>query len=457
MSNRNLHRVVVEDDQGQLADKCLVDDHGIVNEVISPRTELQPDEPERSTPTVPTQRVEAVDIVRGFALFGVLALNMLAFAGPTYSTTPWQYSSTWWDRAAEILLLVGGEAAFQSTFSFLFGLGFALQLDRAFERGKSRGVFARRMLILLVFGLVHLGIIWEGDVLTSYAVTGLVLLLFARSSARKVKWWSIGLGLFMLTGLGALIVLAYVFSPEDLVVTATDPAIAEETAMFQTQSFADAVARRVANWPEMVAFVIFGTPWLLSQFLAGTWFVRSGRLTNLAEQGPFLRKVLAISLPVALLAKGLYGAAIVFGSASLAAASALPLSSMVGGPALGITYSSLVLLALQRRNGAARWLSHLGPVGRMALTNYLSQSVIAVTFFYGWGLGFYGRWGAAFGIGFTLAIFAAQIAWSRWWLQRFRFGPLEWLWRTLTYGQAPTTRVVAHPRTQRLTSDKELV
>lgn len=391
-------------------------------------------------PTLPTQRVEAVDIVRGFALFGVLALNMLAFAGPTYSTTPWQYSSTWWDRSAELMLLVGGEAAFQSTFSFLFGLGFAMQLDRAFERGQSRGVFARRMVILLAFGLIHLGVIWEGDILTSYAVTGLVLLLFARSSARKVMWWSIGLGMFMVMGLMSLMVLVYAFSPEDIVVTATDPSIAEETALFQTQSFADAIAQRLANWPETVAFLILGTPWLLSQFLAGTWFIRSGRLANLAAQGPFLRKVLAVSIPVAVVAKGLYGAAIVFGPASLAAAASLPLSSMIGGPALGITYSTLILLALQRRGVAARWLSHLAPVGRMALTNYLSQSVIAVTFFYGWGLGFYGRWGAAFGFGFTLVIFAAQIGWSRWWLQRFRFGPLEWLWRTLTYGQAPAIR-----------------
>lgn len=339
---------------------------------VSPESAVCP-----AAPTRPTQRVEAVDIVRGFALFSVLAMNMPAFAGPTYSASPWEISTTWWDRGVEMLLLVAGESAFQSTFSFLFGLGFALQIDRALARGQSRWVFARRTMVLLGFGLVHALLIWDGDILTSYAVAGLILLSFTRASSRTLKRWAIGLAATMVVLVSALMATAYLADGAELVSSASDPLVAEQVDAFQSASFLDLAAGRLAGWVDSLAFLAVGTPWLLAQFLAGAWFVRSGRLAALVEQGPWLRRVLRISVPVAVVAKGTYGLAI--------SRSSPPSSS-------------------------------------------------------GWGLGFYGRWGPVWGLLFTMVLFGLQILWSRWWLDRFRFGPLEWVWRTMTYGSPPPLR-----------------
>ncbi len=385
-------------------------------------------------PIPPGERIDAVDIVRGFALFGVLALNMLAFAGPAYLAGPWEVSTRWWDRLAELVLLIGGESAFYSTFSLLFGLGFALQLDRALARGQSRWVFARRMAVLLGFGLVHAVLIWDGDILVQYAVTGFALLAFARASARTARWWSIGLASTMVV-LGVGVVAAALAFGDITPTTAAD--VASDAALIENGSILDLATDRLDEVVSYAIITLVSVPWFLALFLAGTWLVRSGRVADWRNQRPFLLRVLAVSVPVAIAAKGTLAVLIVTGRTGLAEVATFPLTNLIGGPALGATYVSLVVLALQRDGVVARALGHLGPVGRMALTNYLSQSLIAVTFFYGWGLGNYGRWGVAVGLGLTVVLFAIQMVWSRLWLARFRYGPMEWLWRTLTYGQAP--------------------
>jgi uncharacterized protein len=385
----------------------------------------------RPGPVKPGERIDALDIVRGFALLGVLAMNMLAFAGPTYLAAPWEISTTWWDRLTELALLTGAESAFYSIFSILFGLGFALQIERALARGQSRWLFARRMLVLLTVGVGHAFFIWDGDILLPYATTGLVLLAFARTPADKTLRWAIGLGAAMFIVAGSLMSLSLLDDYE--ATTAAD--VADEVALLQDGSFIAVADSRLSDAVWVVVPTLISVPWFLALFLTGAWLMRSGRVADWRNQGPFLKSVLRVSVPVAVVAKGLYGLLILAGEQEVAEAMALPVSNMVGGPALGITYASLVVLALQNGGAAARALGHLAPVGRMALTNYLSQSLIAVTFFYGWGLGFYGRWGPAVGLLLTVALFAIQIVWSRLWLSRFKFGPAEWAWRTLTYGR----------------------
>ncbi len=400
-----------------------------VNEAL-PGSPAADGETQLSGPIVPSQRIEALDIVRGFALFGVLMLNMVDFSGPVGSVDPWVVSTTWWDRTVELLIRVLGEAAFYTTFSFLFGLGFALQFERAIARGERFSWrFAARLSVLGIFGLIHGFLIWDGDILFQYAIAGFFLLLFARVTSSAAPRWALGFAAFTLAVVTFMFGLLVFFDYEPT----SSADIAAQVTLFSEGGFFDIADERFGGWIEHVLTVAFGIPWFLSLFLVGLWAVRSGKLANWRNEKPFLVSVLRVSVPIAVLAKGTLALFILTGAVELSASIGVVLSVFVGGPALGATYVCLVLLALQRLPVGRHPLRHLAPVGRMALTNYLTQSVVAVLFFYGYGLGLYGRFGVAVTFCFTVAIFGAQILFSRWWLSRFSFGPMEWLWRTLTY------------------------
>ncbi len=380
-------------------------------------------------PVAASARIEAIDIVRGFALFGVLLLNMLDFAGPVASFDPWTVSTGWLDRAAELGIRVFGEAAFYTTFSFLFGLGFALQFERALARGQRFGKrFAVRLSVLLVFGLIHAYLIWDGDILVQYSITGFFLLLFAKVRPATALKWAAGLAAFTLALVSALVGLgAFEGDP------ATDAAVGSIVDFYSTASFGELASDRSGDIVGDLIFSLMGVPWFLSLFLVGLWAVRSGKLVNWRNERPFLLAVLKVSIPIAIVGKGGLALMMVTGENELAASVGSVLSVFVGGPALGATYVCLLLLALQRAADGASLLQHLAPVGRMALTNYLMQSVVAALFFYGYGLGNFGRFGVGAAFGMTIAFFAFQMVLSRLWLSRFSYGPMEWVWRTLTY------------------------
>ncbi|MGH1494059.1 MAG: DUF418 domain-containing protein [Acidimicrobiales bacterium] len=383
-----------------------------------------------SGPLVPSQRIDALDIVRGFALFGVLMLNMLDFAGPVASADPWAVSVAWWDRAAELAIRVLGEAAFYTVFSFLFGLGFALQFERALGRGERfTWRFVSRLSVLAVFGLAHGFLIWNGDILFQYSMAGAFLLLFARVTSQAAPRWALGFAVFTLSVASLLFGVAMLseFEPE------TAANAASEISFYSQSGFGTIASDHLDGWVEHVLVTAAGIPWFLALFLVGLWAVRSGKLANWRNERPFLLSVLRVSIPVAIVAKGGLALFIIFGLDAYAVSAGLVLSVFVGGPALGATYVCLLLLALRRVADGSHVLRHLAPVGRMALTNYLMQSIAAVLFFYGYGLGYYGRFGVATTLGFTVLFFAAQMVFSRLWLSRFEFGPMEWVWRMLTY------------------------
>ncbi len=382
-----------------------------------------------SSPVAPAERIEALDIVRGFALFGVLLLNMLSFSGQVAGFEPWTISTGWWDRTVELAIRVFGEAAFYTTFSFLFGLGFALQLERATGRGERFSWrFAGRLLVLLAFGLLHAFLIWDGDILVQYSIAGFFLLPFARVRPSTALKWAAGLCGFTVVAATVLVSLWY---PGFEVSTGAD--LAEDLDLFANGGFGEIAAYRLSSAIESLVIAAIGVPWFVGIFLVGLWAVRSGRVAAWRYQRVFLYRVLRVTVPIAVVAKGLLAVLIVSGDAAAAATFGTVLSVMIGGPALGATYVCLLLLALQRAADGVSRLRHLAPVGRMALTNYLTQSLIGVGLFYGYGLGWYGRFGVGTTVFFTVGIFAAQMVLSRLWLARYPFGPMEWLWRTLTY------------------------
>ncbi|MFZ5881912.1 MAG: DUF418 domain-containing protein [Chloroflexota bacterium] len=400
------------------------------------------------TPVQQVERVQIVDILRGFALFGILFVNMAIFSRPFQSMLlPSDPTASWYDHTAEWLIHFLGESKFYSLFSLLFGLGLTLLMDRIEARGgKFVPLYLRRLLVLLGIGLIHAFLIWVGDILILYAVIGFLLILFRKAKPRTLLIWAIALmTLPFLFNAGATALVELGRSvPEgaaqiDQVFAEVEAGYAADIErayrVYPVGSFAEITRQRAYDYTSMgiAAFLVMGFN-VLAMFLIGVWFGRKRIFQNLEANRPFFRKLLAWGLVIGLSGNALYATLIMPLSrvqaswTSLLATAALA----VGAPMLCLAYISILALLA----GTPAWGKRLGilaPVGQMALTNYLTQSIVCTLIFYGYGLGLFGKIGLAAGIGLTILIYLLQIPFSHWWMKRFKYGPAEWLWRSLTY------------------------
>lgn len=351
----------------------------------------------------------------------------------------------WADRAAEFLIVLLAQGKFYTLFSFLFGLGLAIQMGRVEARdGRFAPLYARRLLVLLGIGLVHAFLIWMGDILVIYALFGFALMPFRRRSERTLLLASASLLLvpLLFAGGGAAAAAMGWYRPElDEQMAEMRGIVDASFRVYASGSFGEIMARRAQDilfgWSTMIPF---GTP-ILTMFLLGLWAGRRRLFEDVEGSLPLLRRVRAWGL-----ALGLGGSLIVAlvtkrinPFAPSAAAAGFTVAYLVGHTALCLCYvSALTLLA--RGEAWRRRLAALAPVGRTALSNYLLQSIVATLIFYPYGLGLYGRVGPARGLLLAAAIYAVQVPLSAGWLKRFRFGPAEWVWRSLTYGRAQPMR-----------------
>jgi len=350
------------------------------------------------------ERIELLDVLRGAALFGILAANIRALAAPwRLYDSPYLLFPGFADRFVQGLIDVFISGKFLTLFSFLFGLGFAVQMTRAEARGaRVRSFYPRRLLVLLAFGIVHGALLFWGDILAAYAVIGFVLLAFRKRQPSTVLRWAIGLPLvFAILGSIAFVAFQLIGLPPD--------APGEER-------------REVAR--------------LLPAFLFGLWVWRRGVPQDPEPHAGAIRRACRLALPV-----GLALSAFAVAEDILRAGSrprppdllvfAAGMSRFYGTYLLALGYAAgLALLAREER-----WRRRLGlaaAVGRMALTNYLMQSLVCVILFTSTDL--YGKLGPALLVIPTVVIYTGQVWFSGWWLRRFRYGPMEWLWRSLTYG-----------------------
>lgn len=404
------------------------------------------------TPVQPGERIEVMDVLRGFALFGILLMNIEGFVGPLMaSTTGTDPNLQGANRAVDWLIYVLVQGKFMPLFSLLFGMGFALMMDRARQRGQDgAGVYVRRLLALLGIGIVHAVLIWAGDVLVSYALLGFVmLLLFRDTPASRLPIWAIACATVMV-GLILLLGLMMQFAgsvPEgeamlDAQARQAAATILAERRAYGSGGYVDATLQRVHDTVEMLgALPIFGLL-VLTMFLLGAWLVRAGIMRDTAAHASLFRKLLIVGLLVGLpmmLVSAILHPTMDYARFGLGAAWWMSVA-MVAGILMSLGYASAIVLAMQRPAWRA-WLSWLAPAGRMALTNYLAQSLVCTLLFYGYGLGFFERLPRVWQPLFVVVLFAAQVVLSRWWLSRFRHGPVEWLWRWLTYGRRPEFRL----------------
>ncbi len=401
------------------------------------------------------ERVEVMDVLRGVALLGILLMNIEAFVGPLMeSVTGVNPRFTGADRWTDAAIYVLVQGKFITMFSLLFGMGFAVMLERANATGASgTWLYARRLLALLGIGLVHALLIWSGDILLTYALLGFVLLLcFRRTPVSRLPKWGIALFLLPLlltwamAGFATLAQLDPQASAEfQKAMAAQGQAMSAlidgERLAFGAGSYAQAVAQRATDTGTMLGLLVFFGPSLVGVFLFGAWFMRSGVIRNASAHLPLFRRVrnvgFGIGLPLMLWSAWTHPT-MSFSQVSPGSAAAQS-AAQVANLLLMLAYLSVIVLAMQLPAWAAR-LRWFAPAGRMALTHYLTQSVVCTLVFYGYGLGYFERLPRAWQPLFVLALFTLQVVFSRWWLARYRFGPMEWLWRWMTYAKRPAMR-----------------
>jgi uncharacterized protein len=405
------------------------------------------------------ERIDLIDVVRGFALFGVLLANLVWITTDVVLTEARlsQLPTASLDRIVKPLVVFFVDHKFYTLFSFLFGLGFAIQLSRTEERRYSVVAFySRRVSILAIIGLLHIAFVWYGDILLLYAIGGFGLLAVRHWNPRLQLTLAVTLALFARAAVGVSPPIAG--APDTPHVEAEIKENAEKErrlAIFDGTSYR-AIARENAAfyYGDIVArdVGLFLLPQVFARFIFGLYVGRRNWARRTTELRPTLRRLLPWAISVGIVGNG---AAMlseqlqdknVLGRDSFWVHAVAPVEE-AGILALAFAYLSVLVLLFHRSATWRRRLGYLAPVGRMALTNYLTQSVLYFVLFTGVGFGLYGEVGPAWCVGVAMIIFAVQMAFSGWWLARYRFGPAEWAWRTLTYGQLQRMREPASART----------
>jgi uncharacterized protein len=400
----------------------------------------------------PPARIATLDTVRGVAVMGILAMNIVAFAMPFSAyMNPTAYGlESQADLGSWIFSFILIDGKMRGLFSFLFGASMLLVIDRAEAAGASPAwTHYSRMLWLLVFGLIHFFFIWFGDILALYAPIGMIAFFFRWKSVAKL----IVAGIILLV-LQTLLNTGFAFSLYSLQAAATAPGADAETLRAWTdvqrgfvltpQQIQDTLAlyrggygpivheRLFEEWMsplmslwqaggETLAYMLFGMAALKSGFFTGAWENRRYLKTALIGFG--------IGIPVyAAIAWWLIGQ-----DFSMPALVAGWLAATVPVRPLMILAIAATVILLTRNNG---WLTQrIAAAGRAAFTNYLGTSILMTTLFYGYGFGWFGHLSRIQLWLPVLGAWAIMLLWSKPWLDRYRYGPFEWLWRSLARGR----------------------
>lgn len=390
-----------------------------------------------------SHRLPELDAVRGLALLGILLMNMEAFNGPlplsmTGIDPRWQGT----DYLVDALVYVLVQGKFFPLFSLLFGIGYALMARRAAAAGQAIApLHLRRMLALLVIGLLHALLLWSGDILLVYALLGLLLPAF---DALPRRWLGVTGALGVLLGAGMVLLLGLAFSAlasssQAPMLETSSRALADSVArqwqVYSDGSYWQACQLRLADVSASLQALVVAGAQILGLFVTGMWLVHSGALDERQRHARLWRHLRLLAWPLGL-ALCLCGVALSpfmpLGQFGLKVAIAQALN-MIGGSLMGIGYLAWGLQLATR-------LALLAPAGKMSLSTYLGQSLVCTLVFYGYGLGWYGQFSRLGEVAFAIGLFALQVVFAHLWLRHFRQGPMEGLWRAATYGRWPAWR-----------------
>lgn len=391
----------------------------------------------------PSERYVILDALRGFALLGICLANYPEFSLYTFQPAVVADSmpSAGVDRVVRFLQYVLVDGKFYTLFSLLFGMGFSIIISHAAERGDGGfRLFYRRMAVLLLIGFAHLMFIWSGDILMLYALMGMVLPLFRRVSNRGLLGWA---AFFMALPVAVYAVTSF------LGVSLSAPAVRAQWHYCRMYGITEENfgywLRDADTYREVFQFLVQGALVRVQEFVDGNRYFKVMGLfilgfyigrrklyADIAACRPLLLRVVRIGFGLGLPLSAVYAWSACGGRpAGTAVHSLLYLVSVYP---MGFAYmAALCLLYLKSRDARLwRWLA---APGRMALTNYICQSVAGMFIYYGIFLGL----GASMGLALTeltaLGVFALQTVLSMVWLHYCQFGPLEWVWRMLNYGK----------------------
>ena len=396
----------------------------------------------RPMTTRPASRFDVVDALRGTAVLGVLVVNVTFMASPVLFLPPEElefggFGSLDGFVNGLVAWLVNGKMI--ALLATLFGAGMGLIAARNLASGHlRRRLFVRRSLFLILLGLAHMILLFPGDILFAYGVTGLVAILFLRRSPKALLWWAGGIATA-----GFLIVAATNVATQLLDTSEAglsfDSELAATTAAYDGRDYGGViVANATMSALVQTSGAIVGQTWILPLFLIGMAAAKAGIVTNPSAHRALLRRTAWIGIGVGLPANLLLFPRGVLGASGLIPSDRGVVMAVVDA---GITVFAVPLLSAGYASALTLlWLRVRAPrplvaVGRMALTAYLLQSMLAFGFFFGFAA--YGRIGFAESLLLVLAIWAVITIFCVLWLRRFSFGPMEWMWRVVTYLRVP--------------------
>ena len=390
-------------------------------------------------------RLAVMDALRGFALLGVFLMNIQFFSHPLKSYAGGVMAQGGVDGALALAIHTLVQGKFWVLFALLFGMGFALLRERTRDAGRPfAGLYLRRLVLLFLFGAAHIALLWPGDILLTYSLAALGLLL----PLRGVAAIAVGASLFTAVALLWLLLgIALSFAPDAVTSVSSEMGALQAAGdaaarVYAEGGFAEVTRQRVADYSVLFSSAAaFQLPMMLGVFWVGSGLVSSGRFVDPAAHRGFFKKLALAGL---LLGLPVLGAALAQGTAfdlatDLAPATlSISLMTLASLP-LALAYLALFLLAAST-TGAGEMLGRLAPAGRMTLTLYLMQSLLASLVFFGYGFGLYGQLPLWAMVAFVGVVFALQLGFARWWFVRFAIGPLEGLWRAGTYLRRPRWR-----------------
>jgi uncharacterized protein len=402
-------------------------------------------------------RIASLDIIRGVAVMGIFSVNVIAFAMifPAY-INPGAFGGYSGENLAIWLVnYVVIDGKMRTLFSMLFGASMLLVIERAAASGQSPArVHYSRMAVLLLFGLIHFYLIWHGDILTLYALTGMVAFAFRDCATKTMLRWAVGLMMLSVLMFGSM---SYGMRHADLeahrsgatmkqvqrwnemaefaIRPAADDAletrmalanVVERSRYMVTQRGGEPFSTSLAFLPTTLALMLFGMAGYRSGYLGGAWDDRRYRRIAAATLG--LGSLATFALAMGIIGSNFYIPLLFFALVS------------IGQPiqlAMAFGYAALFILLSRGQGVVAR---RFAAVGRAAFSNYLGTSILGALVFYGDGLGWFGTV-SRFQAWLVVPLFwLLMLGWSEPWLDRFYYGPLEWLWRSLARGQLQPMR-----------------
>lgn len=404
----------------------------------------------QALPVLAKERFGILDVLRGFALLGVMIDNLFGFTGWGFMTNEQRQSLPTWPADGLIALLeqVFVSGKFYSLFSLLFGVGFSIIIIRNEQKGiNPLRIFYRRLFVLMLFGVAHTLLLWEGDILFLYAIIGMALPLFRKLSNKSLLAMAVAMVLspLLLDAIAILLQVKFGSALEQLgkAIDAKNgvPLDAGQYSQYLYPNDGSGWHEwrnwQASGWAYRYSYILETNriPKVLGMFLLGFYAGRKMMYTQLEIYVPLFRKLrfwgLLVGIPAGVASfyfeffqEGIPDPIGLLHS-FFYAISVVPLS---------LAYTAMICLYWIKHNGSGR-LKIFAPMGRMALTNYIMQTVFGILLYYGVGLGLGGHTGPSVFIPLGILVYVVQMVYSYWWFRYYNFGPLEWIWRQLTYGK----------------------